>query len=116
MGNYHHSNWKPSRSASGRNIRCQVMQSGRLCGTRRVFSALFGLSWLTHSLRIVSLLPSSDRKPVWLVPVHSSFHAMSTSLIIFRPCELLGSILTWARIVIPFGNPYGPPSGAHIAY
>jgi len=66
------------------------MPSGRLCGTRRVFSALFGLSWLAHSVRIVSLLPSSDRKPVWLVPVHSSFHAMSTSLIIFRPCELLG--------------------------
>jgi hypothetical protein len=25
-------------------------------------------------------------------------------------------IRAWARIVIPLGNPYGPPSGAHIAY
>jgi hypothetical protein len=25
-------------------------------------------------------------------------------------------IRAWARIVIPLGNPYGPPSEAHIAY
>jgi len=25
-------------------------------------------------------------------------------------------IRAWARIVIPLGNPFGPPSGAHVAY
>jgi hypothetical protein len=49
------------------------------------------IGFLISGVWIVSRLPSSERKRVGLVPVHSSFHAMSTLLIIFRPCKLLGS-------------------------